>query len=100
MGHADAGGYFYSLVAVRMTATTVFVVHTVLSLCILVNLMTCVWWWIATLEGLDHSWVALMSEWVVHPLGPHAAWPATPSLQTLHASQLMFSFLLMTPIRR
>jgi hypothetical protein len=42
-------------------AGSMLLVATFYSLVVLVNLMACVWWWIAVVEGLSQSWVEPVS---------------------------------------
>ena len=39
--------------------------HTLFSLCVVVNVLGCLWWNIALGEGLQNSWAASLSEWAV-----------------------------------
>jgi len=41
-----------------VSTATLYLVNMVLALTMLVNLLGCIWWFVAELEGLDNSWAA------------------------------------------
>mgnify|MGYP001093247974 FL=1 len=49
-----------------INSTTLLVVSALLSLLILLNLLGCVWWTIAVLEGIENSWAGQVGKlgWV------------------------------------
>jgi hypothetical protein len=46
-----------------MSTAGLYLLNLVLALSVLVNLMGCIWWFVAEIEGLDNSWAAAVGEW-------------------------------------
>lgn len=53
----SSGGMFQVILASRLSALTSFALKIVFSMFVLLNLMACVWWWLAVIQGFDDSWV-------------------------------------------
>lgn len=49
-----AAGYLNSI--------SLFFAFTILSITILINLMGCVWWWLAQVQGIENSWAAYIAK--------------------------------------
>ena len=60
MNRLDQGGILRQFVAARVNAVTMFAFNTFYSLMVMINLIACLWWWVAVTEGLDSSWVSLV----------------------------------------
>ncbi|KAG7667543.1 hypothetical protein Ndes2526B_g07503 [Nannochloris sp. 'desiccata'] len=58
MNKFDTGGIFQQWIAARVNALTMFAFNTFFSLMVTINLLACMWWWIAITQGLENSWVA------------------------------------------
>ena len=57
MNNFDQGGLLHQWIAQRFTAVTMFAVNTAFSLMVMINLIACLWWWVAISQGLENSWV-------------------------------------------
>ena len=44
--------------AAALTTRTLLLIHALFTLCVLVNLLGCIWWNVAETEGLENSWAA------------------------------------------
>jgi hypothetical protein len=89
-----------------MSTAGLYLLNLVLALSVLVNLMGCIWWFVAEIEGLDNSWAAAVGEWggtyrglrntalpplpllLLRPPQPAMALPAARRLLTCHATYL------------
>ncbi len=40
-----------------MNTATFFLIHVVFTMCVFINLLGCIWWFVAVIEGLENSWV-------------------------------------------
>ena len=58
MNKMEASGLIQHYMSIHMNAVTVFVLNTMFSMMVMLNLISCLWWWIAVTEGLENSWVA------------------------------------------
>jgi CRP-like cAMP-binding protein len=61
MNQFDTGGIFHQWIATRVNSVTMFACNTFFSLMVMINLLACMWWWIAITQGLQHSWVAAVA---------------------------------------
>jgi hypothetical protein len=58
MNKFDTGGLLQQWLAARVNSLTIFACNTFFSLMVMINLLACMWWWIAITQGLENSWVA------------------------------------------
>ena len=88
-----------------MSTAGLYLLNLVLALSVLVNLMGCIWWFVAEIEGLDNSWAAAVGEWggthrglrstalpplpLLLPPQPAMALPAARRLLNCHATHLL-----------
>lgn len=40
-----------------MNTATFFLLHVLFTMCVFINLLGCIWWFVAVIEGLENSWV-------------------------------------------
>ena len=71
-----------------MSTITMFIVTTVFSMTMVVNLMGCLWWWIAVVEGIPNSWAALEGASLAGP----ALWAACTSFATTELASKCIKF--------
>lgn len=62
MGQVSQGGSMSYYFASKFSTLSLFILRIVFTVSVLVNLMACLWWWIAVTEGLESSWVAPVDE--------------------------------------
>lgn len=62
MGQVSQGGSMSYYFASKFSTLSLFILRIAFTVSVLVNLMACLWWWIAVTEGLDNSWVAPVEE--------------------------------------
>jgi len=58
MNKFDTGGILQQWISSRVNSLTMFAFNTFFSLMVMLNLLACMWWWIAVIQGLENSWVA------------------------------------------
>jgi hypothetical protein len=57
LSRSTVGGPLQFLAA-ALTTRTLLLIHAIFRFCALVNLLGCIWWFVAELEGLENSWAA------------------------------------------
>lgn len=57
LSRSSVGGPL-QFVAAALTTRTLLLIHALFTLCVLVNLLGCIWWNVAETEGLENSWAA------------------------------------------
>ena len=62
MGQVSQGGSMSFYFASKFSTLSLFIMRIAFTVSVLVNLMACLWWWIAVTEGLENSWVAPVEE--------------------------------------
>lgn len=62
MGQVSQGGSMSYYFASKFSTLSLFILRIAFTVSVLVNLMACLWWWIAVTQGLDNSWVAPVAE--------------------------------------
>lgn len=62
LGRFDQGGQVALFAATRLNALTLLGFNAAFSLLVCINVLACVWWWIAEIEGISNSWVAYMGK--------------------------------------
>ncbi len=62
MGQVSQGGSMSYYFASKFSTLSLFILRIAFTVSVLVNLMACLWWWVAVTQGLDNSWVAPVEE--------------------------------------
>jgi hypothetical protein len=62
MGKVGQGGSLGTWLATKVSSLTIFMLRILFTFTVLLNLMACLWWWIAVTEGGENSWVLPLSE--------------------------------------
>lgn len=62
MGKVGEGGSTGNWLASKMSTLTMFMLRILFTFTVLLNLLACLWWWIAVAEGGANSWVLPLSE--------------------------------------
>ena len=61
MGRVGQGGSMGTWLATKLSPLTMFLLRIIFTFTVLLNLMACLWWWIAVTEGGQNSWVYPLS---------------------------------------
>ena len=62
MGKVGEGGSTGTWLATKVSTLTMFLLRIIFTFTVLLNLLACLWWWIAVTEGAADSWVLPVSE--------------------------------------
>ncbi len=62
MGRVGEGGSTGNWLATKVSTLTMFLLRIIFTFTVLLNLLACLWWWIAVTEGGGDSWVLPLSE--------------------------------------
>jgi hypothetical protein len=61
MNRFENADIIHQWIAARVNSVTMFACNIFFSLMVMVNLLACLWWWIAVTQGVENSWVAAVA---------------------------------------